>query len=422
VLIVGRVNTGKSTLFNRITGKRKSIFHNTPNITRDIIESICEWNGYKFILCDTGGLSFEKDSEIVKEIHDTVYNSTQQADVIIFLVDGRAGVLPLDSEIAEMLRKTKANIILAINKCESKKVEESASQFYELGFSDYCLISAEHGIGIYELLDKVTSYFIKGYRKKLPDSDYINVAIIGKPNVGKSTLLNAISGQKRVVVSSKPFTTRDSIDINFKYKGYFYTFYDTAGIRDRKKVSDKIEYYSIVRAFNAIKASRIVLLVIDTETFFTRQDKRLLKHCAQQGAGCILVVNKWDLFKGSFEEFEKTLAKAVFNILEPRVVRISALKKKNIGKLLNAIDEIREKQNVQIKTPVLNKILRNAIKISPPPGNVKLKYAVQLSSFPLKFALFTGGKKFGKPYIRYLENVLRENFDFTGLPIKFQIK
>lgn len=429
VAIVGRPNVGKSTLFNRIVGKRISIVNDEPGVTRDRIFSHAEWLDNSFTLIDTGGLDFEKNDEITINIVSQAKLAIEMADVILFVVDGKAGITAEDRNVVSVLRKSKKQIILVVNKIDNYD-ENLAYEYYELGLGEPFLISSIHGSGVGDLLDKVVSCFPKEMLMVKKD-DAIKIAIVGKPNAGKSSLINRLVGENRVIVSNIAGTTRDAIDIPFKYNGKKYMLIDTAGMRRKKKIEDEtVERYSIIRSLDAIRNADIVVLVIDSSTEISDQDLKIAGFIDEQNKPSVIVLNKWDLIDkdtNTMNKFEKTLKNELSFMSYFKSVYLSALTGKRTEKLMQAVEDVLENNNRQISAGSLNDILQDAYTVNAPAfkNNKRLKifYATQSGTNPPTFVLFVNDiNLMTDNYLRYLENNLRKAFDFTGTPIRIKLK
>ena len=432
VAIVGRPNVGKSTLFNRIIKKRVAIVEDKPGITRDRLYFDAEWNGKEFTLVDTGGLEFKSLSEFGEDVKLQAKAAIDEADVILFMVDAKEGLSPTDRDIAQTLRKTKKPVLLAANKIDGGKHYQldktSYYDFYELAFGEPIPLSAAESINIGDLLDRVVELLPQ--KTDEPDIDAVRVAVIGRPNVGKSTLINAVLGEERVIVSDVPGTTRDAVDVLVNYKDKSYLFIDTAGMRKKKKISELTERYSVIRALRAIERSEISLLMIDATEGVTEQDKKIAEYAEEKGKAIILVVNKWDLI----EKDDKTMLKFTEHVREELnfiqyapVVFISALTKKRLHRVMELIDFVAEQYYMRISTSSLNKTIIDAMRQNPPPSykgrQLKIRYATQSSVAPPVFTLFVNDTELLHfSYKRYLENYLRSTYGFEGAPIRFKLK
>ncbi|AZR72762.1 ribosome biogenesis GTPase Der [Anoxybacter fermentans] len=430
IAIVGRPNVGKSTLFNRIVGYRTSIVENEPGVTRDRIYGEGEWLERKFILIDTGGIEPNSEDVLLKDIRWQAELAIEEADVILFLVDGREGLTATDREIAQMLRKSQKPVILVVNKIENyTDVEMKIFEFYELGLGDPFPISAEHGMQVGDLLDKVLTYLPEKEEEEEND-ERLKIAIIGRPNVGKSSLTNYLLGQKRVIVSDIPGTTRDAIDTVLKRGDQEYILIDTAGIRRKKKIRENVEYYSVIRSLRAVDRSDVVLMVFDAVEGVTEQDKKIVGYAHEAGKGLILVFNKWDLV----EKDDKTMqiyTKRVYEELKflsyAPIIFTSALTGKRVMEILDIVDFVAEEHAKRVTTGLLNEVVEEAVAMMAPPSDkgkrLKIYYATQVSVKPPTFVFFVNEPELMHfSYLRYLENNLREAFGFNGTPIRLLVR
>ena len=425
VALVGRPNVGKSTLFNKIVGKKISIIEDTPGVTRDRIYSEVNYGKYKFNLIDTGGIDVSNE-EFNDEIKIQVEIAIDESDVIIFLVDGIEGLNQNDYVVRDMLRKSGKKVIVAINKTDNKLSENHKYDFYELGFSDYVEISGEHSRGVNELLDLVVQDFNE-YPEEVVDKR-VKFSIIGRPNVGKSSLVNALLGEDRVIVSNIAGTTRDSTDSLLKYNNEEYIVIDTAGIRKRGKVYENIEKYSLLRSMKAIDRSDICILVIDSVGGITTLDKNIIGMALDAGKGLIIVVNKWDVPNElTMAEYEK-LIRAEFQFLSyVPVVFVSAKERKRIHLIMQEVVRVAENIQKEIKTSLLNDVINDAYILNPPPSykgrRLKIYFVNQEGIKPPKFTFHVNDKGLVHfSYYRYLENKIRESFDLYGTPIVLKFK
>lgn len=423
VAIVGRPNVGKSTIFNRIINERVSIVEDTPGVTRDRIYAHANWLGRNFSLIDTGGIQLGND-EFNEEIKAQAEVAIDEADVIVFLTDVTAHLTLMDETIAKMLFKTNKPVILAVNKADNPEQRNDIFDFYSLGLGDPIPISGAHGTGIGDLLDEIIKNFPE--ENEYEEDTTIKFSFIGRPNVGKSSLVNAMLGEDRVIVSSVEGTTRDAIDTKFVSDGTEFTMVDTAGIRKRGKVYEKTEKYAVMRALSAIDRSDVVLVVIDAETGIIEQDKHVAGYAHDAGRGIVIVVNKWDLIEKdnhSMKEFE-TKVRQEFGYLEyAPIVFVSAKTKQRIAKLPELVNRVHENQNQRIQSAVLNDLLLEATRITPTPlvngKRLRVYYMTQVATNPPTFVVFVNDPDLLHfSYQRFLINQLRQNFDFTGTPIK----
>ena len=429
VCIVGRPNVGKSTLFNRITGKRIAITEDTPGVTRDRIYSEAEWLNKYFTLIDTGGLEPESEEIISLNIKRQAEIAIETADVILFVVDGLDGVTATDRDIAYILRKSGKEVLLVCNKIDSKKSSENIFEFYELGIGDPLLVSAEQGLGIGDLLDEIIKHFPE-HKDTEYHEDIIKIAVIGKPNVGKSSLINNILGEDRVIVTNIPGTTRDAIDTYFTYNEDHYLFIDTAGLRRKRSIYENVERYSVVRTLTAVDRSDICILVIDATEGITEQDTKIAGYAYEQGKGMIIAVNKWDIVEketNTSRDMEREIRNKLGFITYAPIVFISAKTGKRINKLFELIKVVNNNYNLRISTGVLKDIINEAVILNQPPsdkGNrLKIYYGTQVAVRPPKFVIFINKKELMHfSYERYLENQIRQYFGFEGVPIKLEMR
>lgn len=429
VCIVGRPNVGKSTLFNKLTGIRIAITEDTPGVTRDRIYAEGEWLGKYYTLIDTGGLEPENEEIMMWNIKKQAEVAIDTADVILFVVDGKDGLSSTDIEIGEMLRRSGKQIVLACNKIDSGKTPDSIYDFYEIGLGEPMVISAEQGLGIGDLLDEIVQHFPED-RNTDYDEDLIRVAMIGKPNVGKSSLINNILGEERVIVTDIPGTTRDAIDTYFDYGDDRYVFIDTAGLRRKRSVVEDIERYSVVRTLTAVDRSDICILVIDATEGITEQDTKIAGYAHDNGKAIIIAINKWDLIKKNdhiYDEFEHNIRKDLSFITYAPIVYISALTGQRVDKLLEMVNLVNNNYSLRISTGLLNDIINEAILMNQPPSDkgrrAKIYYGTQVAARPPKFVIFINNKELMHfSYVRYLENQIRNHFGFDGVPINIEFR
>ena len=423
VAIVGRPNVGKSTLFNKLIGDRLSIVKNEPGVTRDRLYRETEWSGKEFLLVDTGGLEPRTNDFMMSKIKQQAQVAIDEADVIIFLVDGKAGITGLDEDVANVLRKQDKKVVVAVNKIDNyMKDQENILEFYALGFEEVIGISGEHKTNLGDLLDAVVEKFDD--EKEVEEEDSLKIAILGRPNAGKSSLVNKLLNEERSIVSDMAGTTRDAIDSSLKYDGDKFTLIDTAGIRRKSKVEDSIEYYSVLRAVKSIKRADVCVLMLDATELLTDQDKRVAGLIYEERKPIIIAVNKWDLIEknnNSVKEFTE-LVKADLPFLDyAPIVTISALTGKRTVNILEQARFINEEYHKKITTGLLNQILAEIIAQNPVPTRkgraVKINYATQVSQAPPKFVFFSNNPDLIHfSYQRYIENKLREYFGFEGCP------
>lgn len=424
VAIVGRPNVGKSTLFNKLIGDRLSIVKNEPGVTRDRLYRETEWSGKEFLLVDTGGLEPRTNDFMMSKIKQQAQVAIDEADVIIFLVDGKAGITGLDEDVANVLRKQDKKVVVAVNKIDNyMKDQENILEFYALGFEEVIGISGEHKTNLGDLLDAVVEKFDD--EKEVEEEDSLKIAILGRPNAGKSSLVNKLLNEERSIVSDMAGTTRDAIDSSLKYDGDKFTLIDTAGIRRKSKVEDSIEYYSVLRAVKSIKRADVCVLMLDATELLTDQDKRVAGLIYEERKPIIIAVNKWDLIEknnNSVKEFTD-LVKADLPFLDyAPIVTTSALTGKRTVNILEQARFINEEYHKKITTGLLNQILAEIIAQNPVPTRkgraVKINYATQVSQAPPKFVFFSNNPDLIHfSYQRYIENKLREYFGFEGCPI-----
>ncbi len=429
VTIVGRPNVGKSTLFNRLAGRRIAITEDTPGVTRDRIYAECEWLDNHFTLIDTGGIEPNTTDTIFVQMRKQAEIAIDMADVILFMVDGKEGLTGADYEVAQMLRKSKKEIILVCNKIDKFVDEDNIFEFYNLGLGDPISISSAEALGLGDLLDIIISKF-KDYHDTEVDENNTKIAVIGKPNAGKSSLINRIVGQERVIVSDIPGTTRDAIDTEFEHDGQKYTLIDTAGIRKKSKISESIEKYSVIRSFTAVERADVCLLVIDAIDGVTEQDARIAGYAHENGKGMIIIVNKWDLVdkdNTSFNKYIEDVRNKLAYLEYAPILTMSALTGQRSNKVLEMINEVMEFRNLRISTGVLNDIITESVLMNPPRTvkgkRLKILYATQVSVAPPKFVVFCNDSTLVHfSYVRYLENKIRENYEYKGNPVIIEFK
>jgi GTP-binding protein len=430
VAIVGRPNVGKSTLFNKLVGARLSIVDDKPGVTRDRIYGDCEWLGHRFLLVDTGGIEPRADDVILSQMRAQANIAIATADVIVLVTDLRSGVVATDQDVANMLQKSGKPVILCVNKCDSVGAPDPEFyEFYNLGMGDPIAVSAVHGHGTGDLLDAVIAYFPPESEEEEED-DTIKVAVIGKPNVGKSSLINRISGQERAIVSDIAGTTRDATDTRIENQYGKFTFIDTAGIRRKSKVTDAIEKYSIIRARTAVERANVCVIMIDATEGFTEQDSKVAGIALDQGKGCIVVVNKWDAVEkdgNTMREYKEKLAVDFAFMKFAPFVFISAKTGQRVDRLFEQIAYVYAQSTMRISTGKLNEILGDATaRVQPPTDKgkrLKIYYMTQASVCPPTFVFFVNNAQlFHFSYQRYLENQIREVFGLEGTPVRFIIR
>ena len=430
VAIVGRPNVGKSTLFNVLAGERISIVQDTPGVTRDRIYAEVSWLDYNFTLIDTGGIEPDSGDIILSQMREQAQIAIDTADVIIFITDVRQGLVDADQKVADMLRRSKKPIILAVNKVDDfKKYMPDVYEFYNLGIGDPVPVSAASRLGIGDLLDEVAKHFTQEMLEEAED-DRPRIAIVGKPNVGKSSLINRLTGENRVIVSDIAGTTRDAIETDIKYNGREYVFIDTAGLRRKNKIKEELERYSIIRAVTAVERADVVIIVIDATEGVTEQDAKIAGIAHERGKGIIIAVNKWD----AIEKDDKTIYKHTEKIRQilsfmpyAEILFISAKTGQRTGRIFETIDVVLENNSMRVATGVLNEIMAEAVAMQQPPTDkgkrLKLYYITQAAVKPPTFVIFVNDKNLMHfSYTRYLENKIREAFGFKGTSLKFIIR
>ena len=430
VAIVGRPNVGKTTLFNALAGEQISIVKDTPGVTRDRIYADVTWLNYNFTLIDTGGIEPESKDIILSQMREQAEIAIASADVIIFMVDVRQGLVDSDSKVANMLRRSGKPVVLVVNKVDSfQKMMTDVYEFYNLGIGDPVPVSSVGKLGIGDMLDEVVKHFPESAAEDEED-ERPRIAIVGKPNVGKSSIINKIVGESRVIVSDIAGTTRDAIDTDITYNGNEYVFIDTAGLRRKNKIKEELERYSIIRTVTAVERADVVLVVIDATEGVTEQDAKIAGIAHERGKGIIVVVNKWD----AIEKNDKTIYEHTNRIKDilsfmpyAEILFISAKTGQRVGKIFDTIDMVIEKQNLRIQTGVLNEILSEAVAMQQPPSDkgkrLKIFYMTQVSVKPPTFVIFVNNKELMHfSYTRYLENKIRDTFGFRGTALRFIIR
>ncbi len=423
VAIVGRPNVGKSTFFNKVAGRKISITEDKPGVTRDRLYADAEWRGRAFSMVDTGGIELKSQDTMWREIKKQAEVAIDTAHVILFFVDGKEGLTASDYDVADMLRRSKKPVILVVNKIDDYS-EDKLFEFYSLGLGEPYAVSSEHGTGLGDLLDEVVSYF-----EKIPaeDDNSIKIAVVGKPNAGKSSLVNRILGFDRSIVTDIAGTTRDAIDTRFTAPdGGEYTIIDTAGIRKKSRVEDDIEYYSVMRAFDAVRRADVCILVVDSTEGLTEQDTKIIGYVHEQGKPSVVVMNKWDLIEkdtNTINEFQAKLKEDLKFMDYFRSLYVSAKTGQRTDKILAAVKEVYANSKRRIQTGVLNDVISSAVRANEPPSyngrRLKIYYSTQVAEAPPVFAIFVNdGRLLHFSYERFLENTLRSAFDFSGTPIK----
>ena len=429
VAMVGRPNVGKSTLFNKLAGKRISIVQDTPGVTRDRVYAESEWLNRKFTMIDTGGIEPESSDIIVKQMRRQAQIAIEMADVIVFVVDGKEGLTAADQEVAQMLRKSKKPVVLVVNKIDRLALEENSYEFYNLGIGDPITISASQGLGLGDMLDEVVKYFNDPSEDE-EDDEYIRIAMIGKPNVGKSSLINRLLGEERVIVSNVPGTTRDSIDSYLETEDGKFILVDTAGLRRKSKVKEEIERYSVIRTYAAIEKADVAILVIDAEQGITEQDEKIIGYAHEMNKAIMVVVNKWDLIEKddkTLSNYQKDLQQKLKFMPYAKYLFISALTGQRVHKILSTAKYCYDNYSKRVSTGLLNDVISKAVLMKEPPvvalKRLKIYFATQVATKPPKFVFFVNDPNLLHfSYGRYLENQLRESFDFDGTGIEIEYR
>ena len=431
VAVVGRPNVGKSTLFNALAGSRISIVEDTPGVTRDRIYAEVSWLDYQFTLIDTGGIEPESDDIIISRMREQAETAIMTADVILFLVDVRQGLVDADFKVADMLRRSHRPVVLVVNKVDNfDKFMPDVYEFYNLGLGDPIPVSAQGKLGIGDMLDQVVEKFEAPVQEEEEEDDHPKIAVIGKPNAGKSSIINKLLGEERVIVSNIAGTTRDAIDTKVTWNKKDYIFIDTAGLRRKAKVKEEIERFSVIRTVTAVERADVVVVMIDASEGVTEQDAKIAGIAHEKGKGVIIAVNKWD----AIEKNDKTIYKHTNRIREvlsfmpyAEIVFISARTGLRISRMFETLDAVIENQTMRIQTGVLNEILAEAVAMQQPPSDrgrrLKIFYMTQVAVKPPTFVIFVNDKELMHfSYTRYLENKIRDAFDFGGTPLKFIVR
>ena len=426
IALVGRPNVGKSTFFNKVVGRRVSITEDRPGVTRDRLYADATWRDKHFTMVDTGGLELKSEDVMWREIAKQADVAIDTADVILFFTDGRDGVHPSDYDVADILRRSKKPVILVVNKIDEYSPEK-VFEFYALGLGEPFAVSAEHSQGIGDVLDEAIKYFPDGAQEPVPS---LKIAVVGKPNAGKSSLVNKILGNERSIVTPMAGTTRDAIDTLFYRGEKAYTIIDTAGIRKKKNVDDDVEYYSNMRAFDAVRRSDVCLLVVDSAEGLTEQDVKIIGYVHEQGKPSVIVMNKWDLIEKdthTVNKFEEKLQEDLKFMSYYKSVYISAKTGQRVDKLLAAADEVYAHASFRVPTGELNDLIGDAVRLQEPPSylgrRMRVFFSSQVSVCPPTFALFVNAENLLHfSYERYLENTIRRAYDFSGTPIKIVVR
>lgn len=422
IAIVGRPNVGKSTFFNRVAGRKISITEDRPGVTRDRLYADGEWRGKAFSIVDTGGIEMRSEDIMWKEIKKQAEVAIETAHVILFFADGKEGLTSSDYDVADMLRKSKKPVILVVNKIDEYS-EDKLFEFYSLGLGEPFAVSSEHGTGIGDVLDEAVSWFEKGENEQ---DDSIKIAVVGKPNAGKSSLVNKLLGFERSIVTNIAGTTRDAIDTKFVYGGKEYTLIDTAGIRKKSRVEDDVEYYSQLRAYDAVRRADVCLLVVDSTEGLTEQDTKIIGFVHEEGKPSLILMNKWDLIEkdtNTINKFEAKLREDLKFMDYFKSMYISAKTGQRTEKIFSLIDEVYEHSRFRVPTGVLNDLIADTVRANEPPSyngrRMKIYFSSQVAVAPPTFILKVNSSELMHfSYVRFLENVIRKNFDFSGTPIK----
>ena len=430
VAIVGRPNVGKSTLFNALAGEKISIVKDTPGVTRDRIYADIDWLNYNFTMIDTGGIEPDSNDIILSQMREQAQIAIDTADVIIFMTDVKQGLIDADAKVADMLRRSRKPVILVVNKVDNfNRMMADVYEFYNLGIGDPVPISASQKSGLGDMLDKVVEHF-HSLNLEEKEDDRPKVAIVGKPNVGKSSIINKLTGQSRVIVSNIAGTTRDAIDTDVKYNGKEYVFIDTAGIRRKSKVKEEIERYSVIRTVTAVERADVVVIVIDATEGVTEQDAKIAGIAHENGKGIIIAVNKWDAIEKNDKtvyEYKNKVRQVLSFMQYAEIMFISAKTGQRLSKLFEMIDMVIENHSLRIETGVVNEIMAEAVAMQQPPSDkgkrLRLYYITQVSVKPPTFVIFVNDKELMHfSYTRYIENRIREAFGFRGTPLRFIIR
>ena len=429
VAIVGRPNVGKSTLFNRLAGEKISIVKDTPGVTRDRIYAEAEWLNHRFTMIDTGGIEPKTDDLLLKYMRDQAQMAIELADSVIFIVDSKAGLTDADQEVANMLRRSQKPVVLAVNKLDNMRDISSIYEFYNLGLGDPMPISAEQGLGLGDMLDMVIETFPEQDEEEEAD-EKLKIAVIGKPNTGKSSLINKLLGENRMIVSDIAGTTRDAVDTEVTYNGRSYVFIDTAGIRRQSKVNEDLERFSVLRSVSAVERCDIAIPMIDATTGITEQDAKIAGIAHENGKGVIIAVNKWDAIEKddkTMNEFGKDIDTVLSYLPYAPKIYISALTGQRLTQIYETIDQVEESILKRVPTGILNDVLYDATSMNQPPSDkgrqLRIYYMTQIGVKPPTFVIFVNNQELMHySYKRYLENCIRKAFGFEGTPIKFIIR
>ena len=426
IAIVGRPNVGKSTFFNKVAGRKIAITENRPGVTRDRITADCEWRGRPFTLIDTGGIELKNEDTMWKQIALQAQAAVEMADVILFFTDGREGLTSSDHDVADYLRRSRKPVVLVVNKIDDYSPDR-LFEFYSLGLGEPVAVSSAHSRGIGDALDAAVASFPQGEERT---DDSLKIAVVGKPNAGKSSLVNRLLGQERTIVTPIAGTTRDAVDTRFERDGQAYTIIDTAGIRRKRSVEDDVEYYSVLRAFDAVRRADVCLLVVDAQEGITEQDLKIVGYVHEQGKPSVIVMNKWDVIEKdthTVQKFEATLKEELKFMDYFRSAYVSAKTGQRTEKLLALAKEVYEHASFRVPTGALNDLLADAMRVSEPPSylgrRLKLYYASQVDVRPPLFVVIVNDEKLLHfSYARYLENTIRSAYDFSGTPIRIKLR
>ena len=430
VAIVGRPNVGKSTLFNQIGKKRVSIVDDFPGVTRDRIYLDAEWLNHQFTMIDTGGIELDSADQLLSSMRQQAQIAMEEADVIVFVVDGRAGLTSADEEVGKLLRSANKPVILAVNKTDSPQQEMNIYEFYNLGLGDPLGLSASNALGLGDLLDAIVAAFPREAEED-KEADEISIAVIGRPNVGKSSIVNALIGEERVIVSNIPGTTRDAIDTHFVADDIKFILIDTAGMRRKGKIDEPVERYSVMRSLRAVDRADVVLMVINAEEGITEQDKKIAGYAHESGKGVVIIVNKWDIYPNKDDKstlrFTEDLRDELGFLQYAPVLYTSALTHQRIPRITELVKYVADQQSMRIQTSVLNELIRDAVSVNPPPSHrgkqLKIFFMTQADIQPPKFVVFVNDPELMHfSYLRFLENKLRESFGFEGTPLKLIVR
>jgi len=430
VAVVGRPNVGKSTFVNRLIGKREAIVDDLSGVTRDRMYFDVEWFGSEFVVIDTGGIIPDETDSLLQQVQIQVNLAIDEADAIIFLVDGRDGITAVDLEIAQKLRFTKKPIILTVNKVDNDSQKVLTSEFYELNLGEPTPISSIHSYGIDVILDRVIDSLPKGLKGEDEDTESLKIAVIGRPNVGKSSIVNVLLGEDRLIVHDVAGTTRDSVDTKLVYYGKKYTLVDTAGIRRKARVDYGVEKFSVARSIKAMENADVVALVIDASRGVTEQEQRIAGMIVEKGKACIIIVNKWDLIikdDSSLKSYANQVKERLYFIDYAPIIFTSAITRKRLFNIFEVAESAIEEHNKRVTTGLLNQIINESVALSPPPTNkgreLRIYYTTQIKVAPPTFILFINDNNlFPTSYLKYIENKVREAFGFSGTPIRFILR